>query len=104
MTTSDKSGVLLVTGDGEVTIDETLQRSRTLLIRPEDVISVMFDPCDPPLPPCADTGDEDACDWEVVIKHKHHDAGTLGRPDELVLKIIWHVTRPRHIIWRIKGF
>ena len=45
-------GELLVTGKGEVIIDEVLPRSRAMLVAPDEYIIVEFDPNEPAPPPC----------------------------------------------------
>lgn len=90
-------GDLLVTGTGEVIIDEVLPRSRALLVSGDDYITVVFDPNDPAPPPCAG-GAEDELDWELFIrKHHHAHAG-----EELKLKITWTVQTARTIKWKIE--
>jgi hypothetical protein len=84
-------GELDVVGDGEVVIEEPLQRSRALLVHSEEVVSVSFEEDESPCPPCG-TDEPDDLDWEVFERHR-------GR--ELFLKIRWHVNCARTITWVI---
>ena len=86
-------GDLLVTGQGEVVVDEVLPRSRALLFQPEEYITVEFDPNEVP-PPCTGGG-EDELDWKLFLRKVRHD-------DELRLKISWSVNSARTILWQIK--
>ncbi len=86
-------GELLVTGTGEVVVDEVLPRSRALLVQPEAYITVEFDLDEAP-PPCAGGG-EDELDWELFLRKNGHE-------DELRLKISWSVNSARTILWQIK--
>lgn len=114
-------GYLLVTGEGEIVIDEVLPRHRALMVTPETFISIDFDPCEPPPPPCAGTGEEDEIDWELFFKkHDHktkhrcrrhgesHDHSLCANPEgddfkeELRLKIFWSVNSARTIKWLVK--
>lgn len=99
------SGELLVTGNGEVVIDEVLPRTRAILVQPELYIFVEFDPNESCPPPCAGGG-EDELDWELFFKQVHPEHRHRGRhgkeEEELRLKICWHVQTARTIVWRIK--
>ena len=98
------SGELLVTGCGEVVIDESLPRSRALMVQPELYIHVEFDPNEAPPPPCAG-GLLDELEWELFFKRDHghgHSHGSHSHEEELKLKITWQVNSARTIIWRIK--
>ena len=84
-----QEGELLVTGDGEVTLDEALRRSRALLIHSEEAIFVAFKKDETPCPPCAG-GQPDELEWEVFERRR-----------QLFLKIKWHVNSARTIVWCI---
>jgi hypothetical protein len=90
-------GELLVTGSGEVIIDEVLPRSRALLVSADEYISVCFDPSEPGPPPCAG-GTPDELDWELFLRKHHERRGD----EELKLKITWTVQTARTIVWKIE--
>jgi hypothetical protein len=92
------AGELVVTDTGEVVIEETLPRSRALLVQPENYITVEFDSSEPPPPPCAGGG-VDELDWELFMHRTHHVG---GHEEELKMKIFWSVQTARTIKWRIK--
>src|SRR5579885_3362871 len=63
-------GILHVTGEGEVVIDEVLPADKSLLKDPEAYITVQFDPNQPAPPPCPG-GLPDEVDWELFFTHVH---------------------------------
>ena len=81
-------GELLVTARGDVILDVPLKRSRALLVRSEEAVSVAFKP-DEHCPPCAGAA-PDELGWEVVELRR-----------ELFLKIWWRVSSARTIIWKV---
>jgi len=96
-------GLLTVTGEDEVVIDEVLPSHKGLLENPEAYITVQFDPSQPAPPPCAG-GLPDEVDWELFFTHVH-DPGVLGflkkKRDLLKLKILWRVSSSRAVVWQI---
>lgn len=93
------AGELLVTaGDGEAIIDEVMPHSPELLRHPSKYVTVEFDPCEPPPPPCAGNDLVDEIRWELIIVRNHHHHG-----EELRLRIDWHVNESRTIIWSVKA-
>jgi hypothetical protein len=84
------SGELTVTGHGTVTIERALKRSRALFIKSPEAAEVVFvgnDPC----PPC-NLNVPDTLSWDVIEKKKGH---------EFYLKISWHVSCARTVLWRV---
>lgn len=90
------SGSLLVTGEGEVIVDDTMPLSPELLRNPTKYVTVEFDPNEPAPPPCAGSGEPDELWWELIIVRHHH----FG--EELKLRIEWFVNSSRTIIWSVK--
>ena len=87
-------GELLVSGHGEIIIDEQLKPSR-LLRNPTDAIVVRFDDHPRP-PPCAPHHHHpDVVDFEVGTRQHPH------RGHELCLVIRWRVSQPRKVIWQV---
>lgn len=102
MTTTTKifaQGEMLVTGTGEVIIDEVLPRMRALLVQPDLYITVEFDPNEPPPPPCAG-GLPEELDWELFFRSPSHEG--RQHDEQLKLKIDWHVNSARTVIWSIR--
>lgn len=94
------SGTLLVTGQGEVVIDEAIPKSRAMLVQPDLYVSVGFDPNDPAPPPCVG-GLPDECDWELFFRHIHDTHLTKEKAEELHLKIEWRVATSRTVVWQV---
>jgi len=96
------SGTVLVTGSGELIIDEVLPAIKTILENPDIYIVIEFDPNAPAPPPCAG-GLPDECDWTLCFKHVHDDThiDPKQRHEELKLKIEWRVAAARFLTWRI---
>ena len=92
------AGELLVTGQGEVVIDEVMPRSPELLRHPYKYITVEFDPSQPPPPPCAGGDEPDELRWELIIVRHHHHHG-----EELRLRIEWDVNSSRTILWSVRA-
>lgn len=103
---------VLATGEGEILIEEALEKSRMLLKRPEDVISVRFKEGEH-LPSCLPC-EPDICDWEIVSRHvpTHRHMGGRARHDdflkldgraELFLRVMWRVCVPRTIMIHIRN-
>ena len=91
-------GEMLVTGTGEVIIDEVLPRMRALLVQPDAYITVEFDPKELPCPPCVGDGSEEL-DWELFFRHAHDHK--KSQDEELKLKITWKVNSARTVIWSV---
>ena len=92
------AGELLVTGKGEVVIDEPMPHSPELLRHPYKYVTVEFDPNEPPPPPCAGNDDPDELRWELIIVRHHHHHG-----EELRLRIDWSVNSARTILWSVRA-
>lgn len=88
-------GDLHVNGQGSLTIEEPLRRSRALLVHSVEAVDVYFND-EPTVPPCNPPHCPDELDWELVERHSHRD-----RNGELFLKITWKVGASRHIGWKI---
>lgn len=86
-------GELLVTGTGEIIIEECLKPSRALSTCAFDVINVKF-VGEPQCPPCAPFG-PDELKWNVFARKKRHGS------EELFLRISWQVSSSRTIAWRV---
>lgn len=82
-------GELLVTGSGEVILEQPLRRSRALLIHSEEAVIVYFSPDDDPCPPCAGEA-PDELEWMAIERRR-----------EIFLKICWRVNCARTIIWKV---
>jgi len=82
-------GQMLVTAHGHITIEEPLKRSRALLIKSSEAVTVTFGANDPPCPPCNRSA-PDELTWETVERLR-------GGP--LYLKISWRVACARTINW-----
>lgn len=103
------SGEILVTGRGELTLEQPLEKSRKLLTRTEEVVEVHFKHGEPECPPCV-PHHHNELDWEIVTKHvredrephEHRDEFVRVSESELFLKIFWHVSCPRTVVWRLK--
>ena len=90
-------GELIVTGKGEVVIDDVVSHSPKMFKHPHRYVSVEFDPHRHLSPPCAGHDVPDCLNWELIIfRHPHH-----GK-EELRLRINWNVNRTRAIVWTIK--
>jgi hypothetical protein len=94
------SGTLMVTGTGEVVIDESIPKSRAMLVQPDLYVTVQFDPSEPPPPPCAG-GLPDEVDWELFFKHIHDTHLTKEKAEQLKLKIEWRVSAARTVVWQV---
>lgn len=91
------AGELLVTGTGEVIIDEVMPESPELLRHPQRYITVEFDQDAPAPPPCA--GGHHGADelrWELIIVRSPRHSG-----EELRLRIDWNVNNARTIKWSV---
>jgi len=80
-------GDMLVTGRGEIVLDETIPYD------PELTVSVDFD--EEQIPPCVGVSDHDVLDWEMALTHH------AGHGDVFKLKINWHVSSARVVSWRV---
>jgi hypothetical protein len=94
-------GRLLVTGEGQVNIEEMVPKSRALLVHPADYVSVCFDPHDHHPPPCGHHRMVDEVDWELYMHHVREPRANHPE-EELRLRIRWKVSTPRTVIWQIK--
>jgi len=102
------TGTVLVTGTGEIVIDEVLPSNKAMLENPDVYITVEFDPTAPAPPPCAG-GLLDECDWTLFFRHIHDTRldtrvklDPTHRVEELKLKIEWNVSSARTLIWTIR--
>lgn len=99
------AGELLVTGHGEVVIDEVVPKSRALLVHPTQFIHVKFDPQEQLPPPCAGDVSPDEVHWDLFLLPMNHGGGGHhghhGTEEELRLKIKWKVQTARTILWEI---
>lgn len=87
-------GELLVSGHGEITLDETLHPSR-LLRNPTEAVVVRFGD-HPKHTPCVPHHHHpDEVDFEVRTRQHPH------RGHELCLFIRWRVSQPRKVIWQV---
>jgi|SRR5579885_998809 len=94
-------GILHVTGEGEVVIDEVLPADKSLLKDPEAYITVQFDPNQPAPPPCPG-GLPDEVDWELFFTHVHDVGLHRGKKrEQLKLKVLWRVQSDRAVLWTI---
>lgn len=90
-------GDLHVSGQGALTIEEPLRRSRALLVHSVEAVDVYFND-EPSVPACNPQPHcPDELDWELVERHNHRDRNG----GELFLKITWKVNASRHIGWKI---
>ena len=104
-TSRDISGELVVTGRGDIDIEERLPNSRMLEARPEEVVCVRFDDEEPPHPSC-NTHHHDHLSWELRLRkccefHRHDSDHRMY--EYYVLHIQWHVFDTRTIIWSVRG-
>lgn len=102
---NDISGELIVTGRGDVDIEERLPRSRMLEVRPLEVVHVCFKEIDPPLPSCT-PHHHDKLEWYLRLRPccPYHTSQSGHRPHEyFVLHIRWRVFSERTIVWSVKG-
>lgn len=94
-------GNLLVVDVGNVVISEPLVKLHGLFDDPDKYVVVEFDPSEPVCVPCAgNSSDDDLLDWELTFKHSH-DQESGDCVDKLHLKIMWDVSSPRTIVWRL---
>lgn len=93
---------MLVTGTGEIVIDEVLPPNKAFLEDPDAYVTVEFDPNSPVPAPCVvDLPDE--CDWTLFFKHVHDThLNHHQKAEELKLKVQWRVASSRTLIWQIR--
>jgi len=95
------SGTLLVTGTGDVVLDEDLSKFRKRLLKhPQRHIFVQFDDSDPGPAPCT-SGPPDSVTWSLLFEHSHDELSHCKNC--LKLKLSWTVASSRTISWRVLG-
>lgn len=107
-------GEVLATGEGEIVLEEPLEKSRMLLKRPEDVVDVYFKEEEHHHHPSCVPHEPDICDWEIISRHvpthvhmggrsRHNDFLKFEGRAELFLRIMWRVSSPRMIVFHIRN-
>ena len=93
-------GDMLVTGEGEVVIEDALPQDKKFLHKPEKYVTVEFE--DASSPPCAGGSEPDTLSWELVDECEC-ECDDFDCECEVFLKISWHVNTARTIKWVVKA-